>query len=58
VLRDDRITSALIGASRTSQLDDLVRCLDAAPFTDAELAEIDTYAVDGGINIWTASSDA
>ena len=58
VLRDERITSALIGASRTSQLDDLVRCLDASPLTDAELAEIDTYAVDGGINIWTASSDA
>lgn len=58
VLRDERVTSALIGASRTSQLDDLVQCLDAAPFTEAELAEIDTHAVDGGINIWTASSDA
>ncbi|WP_424467939.1 L-glyceraldehyde 3-phosphate reductase [Pseudoclavibacter helvolus] len=58
VLRDERVTSALIGASRTAQLDDLVQCLDAEPFSDAELAEIDTHAVDGGINIWTASSDA
>jgi L-glyceraldehyde 3-phosphate reductase len=58
VLRDPRVTSALIGASRTSQLDDLVQAVAAPPFTHEELVEIDRYAVDGGVNMWTASSDA
>lgn len=58
VLRDPRVTSALIGASRPEQLDDLVGCLDGPRLMDDELREIDQFAVDGDINIWTASSDA
>ena len=56
VLRDDRVTSALIGASSVAQLEDNVAALDRLGFTDDELAEIDRYAVDGAINIWAASS--
>ncbi len=58
VLRDERITSALIGASRPEQLDDTVRCLQSPPLTEDELAEIDEHAQDGGLNIWAASSEA
>ncbi|MBP1326271.1 L-glyceraldehyde 3-phosphate reductase [Leucobacter exalbidus] len=57
VLRDERITSVLVGASKTSQLDDSVQALAAEPFTAAELAEIEEFAQDGNINIWTASSN-
>lgn len=56
VLRDPRITTALIGASRWSQIEDSLRALDNLEFTDDELATIDRHAVDGGINIWAASS--
>jgi L-glyceraldehyde 3-phosphate reductase len=56
VLRDPRVTSALIGASRVEQLDDAVAATKSAPFTPAELAEIDRHAKDGGINIWRTSS--
>ena len=41
VLRDDTVTSALIGASKPEQILDNVRALEAAPFTTEELAEID-----------------
>ncbi|KSW28381.1 aldo/keto reductase [Cellulomonas sp. B6] len=47
VLRDDRVTSALIGASSVSQLEDNVAALSTPPLTDAELAAIDEHAVDG-----------
>jgi L-glyceraldehyde 3-phosphate reductase len=56
VLRDPRVTSALIGASRIEQLDDAVAAVKSAPFTPAELAEIDRHAKDAGINIWRMSS--
>ncbi len=56
VLRDTRITTALIGASRWSQIEDSLRALDNLEFTVDELAAIDHHAVDGGINIWAASS--
>jgi L-glyceraldehyde 3-phosphate reductase len=56
VLRDEHVTTALIGASRWSQIEELLRALDALPFTDAELAEIDRYAMDGDINIWAGRS--
>ena len=56
VLRDPRVTSALIGASRAEQIRDCVGAINAPAFTDDELAEIDRYAVDGGINLWAASS--
>ncbi len=58
VLRDPRVTSAVIGASRWSQIADSLGALDNLGFTTAELAEIDTHAVDGGLNLWATSSDA
>ena len=47
VLRDERITSALIGASSVAQLEDNVAALSAPPLTDEELAAIEPHAVDG-----------
>ena len=58
VLRDPRVTSALIGASSVRQLETNVAALDNLEFSDEELAEIDRYAVDAGINIWEQSSRA
>jgi L-glyceraldehyde 3-phosphate reductase len=58
VLRDERVTSALIGASSVEQLETNVAALQNLDFSADELAEIDRYAVDSGINIWAASSDA
>ncbi|HEY3946032.1 MAG TPA: L-glyceraldehyde 3-phosphate reductase [Solirubrobacteraceae bacterium] len=58
VLRDPRVTSALLGASSVEQLEQNVAVLDRLNFDTAELAQIDRYAVDGGINIWTESSSA
>ncbi|MDX6717235.1 MAG: L-glyceraldehyde 3-phosphate reductase, partial [Baekduia sp.] len=55
-LRDDRVTSALIGASSVAQLDDSLGALDNREFSDDELARIDQHAVDAGINLWAASS--
>ncbi|MEU3604421.1 L-glyceraldehyde 3-phosphate reductase [Streptomyces sp. NPDC035033] len=53
VLRDPRMTSALIGASSVAQLEENVAALAAAPLTDEELKEIDSFAVDtAGTNIW------
>jgi L-glyceraldehyde 3-phosphate reductase len=57
VLRDARMTSALIGASSVGQLEENIAALEQLPFTDDELAEIDRYATDGKINIWAASSE-
>jgi L-glyceraldehyde 3-phosphate reductase len=58
VLRDDRVSSALIGASSVSQLEANVAALGNLAFSDDELAEIDRHAVESGINIWQRSSDA
>ena len=58
VLRDERVTSALIGASSVAQLEDNVASLARLDFTDEELEEIDRYATDTGINIWAASSES
>jgi L-glyceraldehyde 3-phosphate reductase len=57
-LRDPRVTSALVGARSISQLEDSLRALTNLQFTADELAAIDRYATDAGINIWTQSSDA
>jgi L-glyceraldehyde 3-phosphate reductase len=57
-LRDTRITSALIGASSVEQLETNVAALERLALSDDELAEIDRYAVDSGINIWARSSDS
>jgi L-glyceraldehyde 3-phosphate reductase len=58
VLRDPRVTSALLGASSVSQLEQNVAALDRLDFEPAELEEIDRHAVEGGINIWEQSSTA
>ncbi|MDR6178316.1 L-glyceraldehyde 3-phosphate reductase [Pseudomonas sp. SORGH_AS 211] len=57
-LRDPRITSALIGASRPEQIVENVATLDNLTFTAEELAEIDTHAVEGDINLWAKPSSA
>jgi L-glyceraldehyde 3-phosphate reductase len=57
-LRYERITSVLIGASRPAQIDENVNALKNLEFSDDELAAIDQYATDSGINIWAASSEA
>jgi L-glyceraldehyde 3-phosphate reductase len=57
-LRDPRVTSTLIGASSVAQLEDNIGALQRLDFDDDELAEIERYAVDAGINIWEASSAA
>jgi L-glyceraldehyde 3-phosphate reductase len=58
ILRDPRVASALVGASSVAQLDDNLAALDNLAFTAAELAEIDRFAVEGGVNLWAQSSNA
>ncbi|HEY9347026.1 MAG TPA: L-glyceraldehyde 3-phosphate reductase [Inquilinus sp.] len=58
VLRDPRVTSALIGARSVAQLDDSLDALKGAKLSAEELAEIDRHALDGGIDLWRASSTA
>ncbi len=58
VLRDPRVTSALIGASSVAQLEDSVAAVDRLDFADDELAAIDEHAVEGGINLWEGPSRA
>jgi len=55
-LRDQRVTSALIGASSVPQLEANVAALDRLDFTADELDEIDRYATESSINIWARSS--
>jgi L-glyceraldehyde 3-phosphate reductase len=55
-LRDQRMTSVVIGASSVAQLEENLAAAGRSSFTDAELAEIDRDAVEAGINIWAASS--
>ncbi|MGW2782010.1 L-glyceraldehyde 3-phosphate reductase [Streptomyces populi] len=53
VLRDQRMTSALIGASSVRQLEENLEALSGPELTDEELKEIDTFAVSTpGTNIW------
>jgi len=56
VLRDRRVTSALIGAHSVAQLEDSLGALDNLAFSDAELAQIDRHATEGGIDLWKVSS--
>jgi L-glyceraldehyde 3-phosphate reductase len=51
-LRDERVTSVLVGASSVRQLDDNLDALDKAEFSAEELAAIDEHAVNAGINLW------
>src|SRR3954471_13927249 len=56
-LRDRRVTTVLIGASSVRQLEDNVGALDQLDFSADELAEIDRYAVDAGIDIWRGARE-
>ena len=56
VLRNGRVTSALIGASRPEQVRENVGALKNLEFSADELAEIDRYATEGGINLWEKPS--
>jgi L-glyceraldehyde 3-phosphate reductase len=57
VLRDARVTSALIGASSVEQLEANAAALDGPPFSDDELAEIDRHATESDINIWLPATE-
>jgi len=52
VLRDRRVTSAVIGASSVEQLDTNLDALAGPELTDEQLAAIDPHAVECGINLW------
>ncbi|MGN7868841.1 L-glyceraldehyde 3-phosphate reductase [Paracoccus sp. 22332] len=56
-LRDGRVTSALIGASRASQVVDCVGALDRLDFSADELARIDELSAGGDVNIWRGSTE-
>ena len=56
VLRDPRVTSALIGASSVAQLEENLGAVNGPELTDTELAAIDADAVEAGINLWAGSS--
>ena len=55
-LRDARVTSLVLGASRPEQLDQNVAALQRLEFTPDELAEIDRFAVEGGVDLWREQS--
>jgi L-glyceraldehyde 3-phosphate reductase len=55
-LRDQRVTSVLIGASSVAQLEENLAATGHSTFTEDELAAIDRHAIEAGINIWAASS--
>ncbi|MGR4864581.1 L-glyceraldehyde 3-phosphate reductase [Caulobacter sp. LARHSG274] len=57
VLRDPRVTSALIGARTVAQLEDSLSALDGLGFTPEELAQIDRHAAEGAIDLWKISSN-
>jgi len=56
VLRDPRVTSALVGARTVQQLDDSLDAVKNLDFSAAELAEIDVHATEGGLDLWKVSS--
>jgi L-glyceraldehyde 3-phosphate reductase len=51
-LRDPRVTSTLIGVSSAAQLEQNLAALERLDFSDDELAAIDRFAVESGLNIW------
>ncbi|MBB1202727.1 aldo/keto reductase [Enterobacteriaceae bacterium 89] len=57
LLKDERVTSVLIGASRPEQLEENVQALKNLSFSQQELAQIDQHVADGQLNLWQASSD-
>jgi L-glyceraldehyde 3-phosphate reductase len=52
VARDERVTSVLMGASSVTQLEQNIMALDNLELSAEELTEIDSHAVDGGIDLW------
>ncbi len=58
VLRDPRVTSALIGASSVAQLEDNVAAVQQLELTADELAAIDAHAVDSGVDLWANARDS
>jgi L-glyceraldehyde 3-phosphate reductase len=56
-LRDERVTSTLVGASSVRQLEQNVAALERLELTDSELAEIDRYATEADINLWAESAE-
>ena len=57
VLRDERVTSAVIGASSVEQLDTNLDAVSGPPLTDDELAEIDRYATESEVNLWSKQTE-
>ena len=57
LLKDSRVTSVLIGASRPQQLEENVQALKNLTFSAEELAQIDQHVADGQLNLWQTSSD-
>ena len=57
VLRGSRVTTALIGASKSEQIVDCVGVIKNLNFTEDELLKIDRLSGDLGINLWAASSE-
>ncbi|MDH5353209.1 MAG: L-glyceraldehyde 3-phosphate reductase [Gammaproteobacteria bacterium] len=57
VLKDTRVSTALIGASSVQQIDECVGSLKNRSFSQSELTDIDRYATDAGINLWKQSSE-
>ena len=57
LLKDSRVTSVLIGASRAQQLEENVQALQNLTFSAEELARIDQHVADGQLNLWQTSSD-
>ena len=57
VLRDPRVTTALIGASSVKQIEDCVGVLDKRDFSAEELGAIDQHSREAGINLWALSSE-
>ena len=57
LLKDSRVTSVLIGASRPQQLEENVQALNNLTFSAEELAQIDQHVADGQLNLWQTSSD-
>ncbi len=57
VLRDKRVTTALIGARNVAQLDDSLDAVKKLAFTDAELKQIDSHAQEGSIDLWKGARE-
>ncbi|WP_300680293.1 L-glyceraldehyde 3-phosphate reductase [Nocardioides sp.] len=57
-LRNDAVSSVLVGASSAAQLSDSLGALTNLAFTDEELARIDTHAVESGIDLWSGARES